>query len=172
MLAGGSLGDSKFPLISGILTIGDKKSLSLRHLLIEKALSVGDEEAVAVGALPEDSPADEGMLSVGFDVLLDDDGLVSKLLHAEVVEVARVDESGIVALIVGLGLANESLDDCHQFIGRAVRCDLSDEILEGNVAGVAEVEFGVGVEPEEGLFLHIHHQSIWDEEPRWLLGTR
>lgn len=91
MLACGSLSNCKLPLISSILAICNQKSLSFRNLLIKKPFPVGDKEAVAIGPLSEDSSADESMFSVRLDVFLNDDDLVPELLHAQIMEVARID---------------------------------------------------------------------------------
>jgi hypothetical protein len=77
MFASGCFCDGKFAMVTVVLSASYQKSLGLWDFLLEKGLPVGDEEAVAVGAISEDSPANEGLLPMCFYILLNDDYIVT-----------------------------------------------------------------------------------------------
>lgn len=63
-----------------------------------------------------DCPANEGMVSVAFHVLLNANGLVSKLLEGEVMKKSRVDQFDIVSEVVVTLLSSETFEGCCKFI--------------------------------------------------------
>ena len=68
--------DGELAMVAVVLSTGNQEPLGFWHFFLKKGFPVCDEEAIAVGVVSEDSPANEGLLAVGLYILLDDDYIV------------------------------------------------------------------------------------------------
>ena len=67
--------------ISRLLGICHQKPHILCHLTIIVTIAICDEKAMGMGLAREDSPTNEGVFSMRFDVFLESDDMVAELLE-------------------------------------------------------------------------------------------
>ena len=139
MFPGRSLSHCKFIAVPHTHAIGYQKPLGLSHVLLKISFAVGNQKTVVIGSLPEDSSTNKGMFSMRFDIFLNGDDLVPKLLQRQIMQIPGVHQFYIMPEVVQLRFGHQPLHHGHQFIGRAVRSYLPYEVFEGYVAGMGQL---------------------------------